>query len=83
MAERTTGEDRFEARLTNVAPAVLIEIAAQCMRESAKAEHAANKILNQHSPLPQWAVSEVLLSLDLLGSLLLPLDLLLLLLPLV
>jgi hypothetical protein len=61
---------RCEVRLANLPHSVLVEIAAAGMRTSERARRVADEKLAEFTPLPEWAVSGVLLSSDLLPSIL-------------
>ena len=55
-----------EERLARLPVGKLIELAALGMRESSEAAHVGNAMINEFDPLPQWVVSDILLSPDLL-----------------
>ena len=71
-SERDTDEgmDRFVARLANLPHDELVAIAAQGMREGNETRNMGEDRMALHSPLPEWAVTDVLLSPDLLVSVL-------------
>ena len=63
--------DRYEPRLSHLPHAVLVQLAAQGMREmSDKARRRAEEVIAAHSPVPAFAVAQVLTAPDLVGCLL-------------
>ena len=62
--------DRLAARLSHLPHDELVAIAAQGMREGIKTRNMGEGKMALHSPLPEWAVTDVLLSPDLLVSVL-------------
>jgi len=58
------------ARLANLPHDELVAIAAQGMREGSETRNMGEDRMALHSPLPEWAVTDVLLSPDLLVSVL-------------
>ena len=62
--------DRIEARLTSLPVKDLAALAAEGMRKSSEVRLKGEEMLAMHAPLPEEAVIDVLLSPDLLSSLL-------------
>ena len=63
--------DRYEQRLAHLPHSALVQLAAEGMRAmSDEARRNAEAVITAHSPLPAWAVSQVLTSPDLVGCLL-------------
>ncbi len=63
--------DRYEQRLAHLPHSALVQLAAEGMRAmSDEARRNAEAVIAAQSPLPAWAVSQVLTSPDLVGCLL-------------
>ena len=62
--------DRYELRLSHLPHKVLVQLAAECMRGSDEARRSAEAVIAEHSPVPAFAVAQVLTSPDLVGCLL-------------
>ena len=66
---------RISARLARLPHAALLELTTRLCLTSASAWRDADRFLAEHDPLPPWAVSDVLLSDDLVPDLMAPLAL--------
>ena len=63
--------DRYEPRLSHLPHSVLVQLAAEGMRAmSDEARRSAEAVIAEHSPVPAFAVAQVLTSPDLVGCLL-------------
>ena len=63
--------DRYEPRLSHLPHAVLVQLAAEGMRAmSDEARRSAEEVIAAHSPVPAFAVAQVLTAPDLVGCLL-------------
>ena len=62
--------DRYELRLSHLPHKVLVQLAADGMRASDEARRSAEGVIAVHSPVPAFAVAQVLTSPDLVGCLL-------------
>ena len=63
--------DRYEPRLSHLPHAVLVQLAAEGMRAmSDEARRSAEEVIAAHSPVPTFAVAQVLTAPDLVGCLL-------------
>ena len=63
--------DRYEPRLSHLPHAVLVQLAAEGMRAmSDEARRSAEGVIAAHSPVPAFAVAQVLTAPDLVGCLL-------------
>ena len=63
--------DRYEPRLSHLPHSVLVQLAADGMRAmSGEARRSAEAVIAEHSPVPAFAVAQVLTSPDLVGCLL-------------
>ena len=63
--------DRYEPRLSHLSHAVLVQLAAEGMRAMTnEARRSAEEVIAAHSPVPAFAVAQVLTSPDLVGCLL-------------
>ena len=68
---RATMADRYEPRLSHLPHAVLVQLAAEGMRAmSDEARRSAEEVIAAHSPVPAFAVAQVLTAPDLVGCLL-------------
>ena len=63
---RSEPTPRSKIRRPALSPDALVQIAAHGMRDSEKTYKKAEKIMATETPLPEWAVSNVLLHADLL-----------------
>ena len=66
--------DRMRARLASLPHELLLELLVQLASLSAETRQLAENFLAAHNPLPEWAVTRVLLSEDLMSSILAPLE---------
>jgi len=66
---------RFRNRLSALPAAALLDIAALACEGSAAARKRAEELIALHNPTPVWAVSNILLSPDLLGKMMATLNL--------